>query len=234
VIGVAVRCVAAVLVCLAVAGCGGGETADTASEEPVGNETIRPDVSAEDCDDPDAALTQAEWVEFCADRVTEEAPPESDVEVSPRGNVVASVGADLPIAAEGDTVTATVTIDAVTVDPTCTADRQESPPENGHFVRLDVRATTAPAGPPDPTDPFSGEVRFSENLMSFVGPDGLTFNGTLGTFSAFTCLEEKEQLPENLGPGQQFAGAIIVDVPAPTGTLIYTDSITGQGWEWNF
>lgn len=51
---------------------------DSAASTPAGSQTpsaddVRPDVSADDCDDPSAALTQAEWVQFCADQA-----PESD------------------------------------------------------------------------------------------------------------------------------------------------------------
>ncbi len=236
-----VRIVLAVVV---LAGCGSdaqggsaessGTSTSTGTAGPTSQDEVRPDVSAEDCDDPDAALTQAEWIEFCADTAVSAAPEdpaESDVQLSPRGNVVVNIGEEVGIAAEGDTTTGTVAVDAITAEAECTGDpvvRQA--PENGHFVRLDVRATTAPVDVPGQTR----EIAFGENTLRFIGPDGVTFNGALATYAAFTCLADAEQLPDYLGPGQQFSGAVMVDVPATSGTLIHTDPATGLGWEWSF
>lgn len=53
--------------------CGDGEERDgqavATTAPPTSQDEIRSGVSAEDCDDPDAALTQAEWTEFCAEPV---------------------------------------------------------------------------------------------------------------------------------------------------------------------
>jgi hypothetical protein len=174
---------------------------------------------------PEAGRTPAELT-------PEDAEEQAEVELPPRGNVVVEVGEEVPIAAEGDTATATMTIDAVEVDAPCDpAYGTVETPENGHFVRLDIRAATAPVtGPPtgvsDPT--------ISDSSFSFIGPDGVTFNGSLGTYAAFACLPDERQLPSQLGPGQQFAGSVLLDVPAPTGTLIMSDHFGSSGWVWAF
>jgi len=145
---------------------------------------------------------------------------------------VVEVGEEVPIAAEGDTATATMTIDAIEVDAPCDpAYGTVETPENGHFVRLDIRAATAPVtGPPSEVS----KPTISDSTFSFIGPDGVTFNGSLATYAAFGCLPDENKLPSELGPGQQFAGSILLDVPAPTGTLIFTDYFGSSGWEWTF
>ncbi len=162
----------------------------------------------------------------------EETPPAQDV--SPRGNAIAAIGQEIPLAVEGDTVTATATVDAITVDPPCLDDYDgPSQPENGHFVRMDVRAATQSADPAGPGE-YTARPSLNENSFTFVGPDGLTYNGSLATYSAFTCLPDEERLPSEFGPGQQFAGALVLDVPAPSGTLVFSSFMGGSGWEWNF
>jgi hypothetical protein len=85
-------------------------------------------------------------------------------------------------------------------------------------------------GPPtEVSDPT-----ISDSSFSFIGPDGVTFNGSLGTYAAFACLPDERQLPSQLGPGQQFAGSVLLDVPAPTGTVIMSDHFGSSGWEWAF
>ena len=85
-------------------------------------------------------------------------------------------------------------------------------------------------GPPtEVSDPT-----ISDSSLSFIGPDGVTFNGSLGTYAALGCRRDERELPSQLGPGQQLAGSILLDVPAPTGTLIVSDCFGSSGWEWAF
>ena len=189
--------------------CAGGSTTDTESSGPA-----LPSSSEETTAEP-----------------TPEDAQEPGPEISPRGNRVAALGEEVALASEGDTVTATVTVDRVTVDAPCTGDYPvQDAPENGHFVRLDVRAATVPTDYPGGVS----DVSFSNSYMKFIGPDGVTFNGPLGTFPASTCLDQSEQLPSTLGPGQQFAGSIIVDVPATSGTIVHENLMGGSGIEWGF
>ncbi len=68
-------CLAIAALSVLLAGCGSSGSADApaSSAETASADDVRPGISAEDCDNPDAALTQAEWTHFCADPA-----PESD------------------------------------------------------------------------------------------------------------------------------------------------------------
>ncbi|SNR96599.1 hypothetical protein [Blastococcus mobilis] len=63
------RLLSTAVTCLLLTACGGSSDDTGGSDEPLSQDTIRPGITAENCDDPDAALTQAEWVEFCAEPV---------------------------------------------------------------------------------------------------------------------------------------------------------------------
>jgi hypothetical protein len=238
---------------LALAGCGGGgdgpspfgsgmalDSSDCLGEEfyddhvefcanaGVADDTARPGVSAEDCDDP-ADLTVAEWTEFCSEQ-DEAVDEESGPPRSQRGNIVKAIGEAGGISdlTTGRPVV-TFTVDAITADAPCTSAYADGP-VNGHFVAVDLRVTTDPALPSDwyySISPFD---------FSFVGPDGITVP-EVATMESYSCLAGNEQWStDTLSPGSTYVGTIVVDVPSPTGTLIYRASTSGgsDGWEWSF
>ena len=106
----AVAAAAAAAMTLLVSGCGSGSSGDSVTgestgsatatstgttstlPEPTSQEEVRPGVSAADCDDPEAALTQAEWTEFCAP------PTEGSVTVPEEAAIVYPDGLRLEIA----------------------------------------------------------------------------------------------------------------------------------------
>ena len=93
----------------------------------------------------------------------------------------------------------------------------ESVPQNGHFIRLDMRAATAPAGSGGEASSGIGSTNFR-----LVQSNGVTFNTDMGTFRAYTCLPQEQMFPSGgLGPGQQYVGSLVLDVPDPQGTLIF-------------
>jgi hypothetical protein len=54
--------------------------------------------------------------------------------------------------------------------------------------------------------------------------------------STYSCLDDGQEFTsDTLGPGQMYVGAIVLDVPAATGTLVL-DPSWGQsgGWEYGF
>ena len=157
---------------------------------------------------------------------TQEAP---EPETSSRGNLVKVLGQEAGFCTDTDCnqVGATFTIDAITVDLPCTNEYSE-PAENGHLVSIAMRAATSPDMPDDMF------LYFSPSDFKVIGADGLTV-GNLGTFAAFSCLDDSEMFPqEELGRGQQYAGQIVLDSPTPSGVLIYAPSGSGTGWEWQF
>lgn len=147
--------------------------------------------------------------------------PEGDADylLNDRGNVESSLGQEIPLTDGG-----TVVID--TAEPValpCPEDTEysQSLPEHGTFVRLDLRAATAPAGAAPPSGSVTQPSISSINFQ-MIKSDGVTFSGDMGTFSAFTCISRAQMFPSGpLGPGQQFVGSIVLDVPDVAGILVF-------------
>ncbi len=107
-----------------------------------------------------------------------------------------------------------------------------SGPENGNLVAVNLRFSTAPE--------FAGSQLGSYFSVSafdfqFISPDGITHTN-LGTAATYGCLQQNQQFTQNpLGAGQQYIGSVVLDLPAPHGTLVYAPSAIGDGgWEWQF
>ncbi len=226
--------------CLLLTACGGGSGEPAAgSEEPLSQDTIRPGISAEDCDDPNAALTQAEWVGFCAE------PAPSGPPVNERGNVAATVGQPVTVPAPDGQPLVEVTVETITVDYACDGDevvRQE--PENGHFIGVALTVTAQPALA-GYESPFGGNV-FSMSGpfgsgFSIVGADGFTEDGIAGGYAAFTCAADSDNmLTLDVEPGQNYRGVAVLDSTNTAGTLIWqpivssTEAENPPGFEWTF
>jgi hypothetical protein len=119
-------------------------------------------------------------------------------------------------------------VDEVVVDLPCTAPYYDYEPENGHIVGLRFRVATGPDLSP------LGYFAISDQDFAFVGPDGITHSNVYSV-SAYACLPPAEQFPtDQLGPGQQYVGTVVLDVPNTTGTIIYKPPMADGGWEWNF
>jgi hypothetical protein len=148
-------------------------------------------------------------------------PQEGDPSVNERGNIEVAVGEEIPLPDGG-----TFVIDALESVPLpCPTDNefQESVPQNAQFIRLNIRAATAPA-----SAGTAQQASISSFNFRMIQSNGVTFNTDMGTFPAFSCLPQEEQFPSGgLGPGQQFVGSIVLDVPDPQGTLVFSPS---GGW----
>lgn len=155
---------------------------------------------------------------------------------STRGNIVKSLSEPAGITdAEGDTL-ATFTVNSITADAPCTGPYPIAA-ENGHFVVLDVTIETTPELASD--DGSYSTFDMSAAMFKFVGGNGTTFNGNLGSAAAYSCLPDEEQVGVNgggVGPGEKVAGKIALDIPETTGTLIFQSYLTSGvgGWEWTF
>jgi hypothetical protein len=224
--------------CLILTGCVGcGSTPD--SSGPLTQETIREGISAEDCDDPDAALTQAEWVEFCAD-VAPEGPP-----VNERGNVVATVGEPVTVLGPDGEPLVQVTVDSITVDYVCDGDevvRQD--PANGHYlgVAMTVEAQPGLAAYQSPfgDDGFSMSGPFGSGF-AVIGADGFTEDGVSGGYEAYTCSADNNNLLlETVQAGQNYRGVVVLDSANIAGTLVWqpivlsTEEENPPAFEWAF
>lgn len=76
-------------------------------------------------------------------------------------------------------------------------------------------------------------------MFKFVGANGTTFNGNLGTMGAHSCLPDSETIGANgggIGPAEKVIGKLVLDAPEPTGTLVYKSYLTSGngGWEYKF
>lgn len=148
--------------------------------------------------------------------------------VNQRGNIPKALGEEAGITdgAGGDLLTFTVA--AITPDLPCDSGFDD-PPLSGHYVGIELRVSTSPSLTAD------DYVSFSEYDFAFIGPDGVTDTSVDG--NAWTCLSDDRRFPsDTLGPGQQYVGTIVVDVPATTGTLVFAPSVLAGngGWEWQF
>jgi hypothetical protein len=120
----------------------------------------------------------------------------------------------------------TFAVDSITVDPECTTNFAE-PPSNGHYLAVNVRATTSPGLPAD------WYIQFTSDAFKVVGPDGITKDSLNG--NSYSCLPEGDLFTyDTLGPGQQYAGTVVLDSPVDSGSLIFTIPGGEGGWEWSF
>lgn len=149
-----------------------------------------------------------------------------------RGNIVKAMGEEAGFLSRSDPSKDLLTfaVDSVTVDPPCTADYTQ-PTENGHFVALAMRLATSPDMAEEPDLSY---FTVNPNDFSFVGADGLTVSN-LATMAAYSCIDQGQMLTSNaLAPGSQYAGTVVLDVPATTGVVIYHPMGNPSGWEWSF
>lgn len=152
--------------------------------------------------------------------------------VNGRGNIVKAVGEEGGLTDESGAELLTFAVDSIAVDPQCTADWQEygTPLDPGHhLVAVQVRVATSPLVSEE--DFFS----LSSYDFKFIGADGITVDALDG-MATYGCLEDSQTFTSDvLGPGQMYAGAIVLDLPAASGTLVMAP-YWGQtgGWEYGF
>ncbi|MGY1830148.1 hypothetical protein ACI8AA_06910 [Geodermatophilus sp. SYSU D01180] len=150
---------------------------------------------------------------------------------SARGNIIKQFGEEGGFSAS-DAPDApsvfTFAVDSITADPQCSSE-YASEPANGHYIAISLRASTSAEF--DPNAYFT----ISQYDFQVIGPDGVTVNDVSG--NAYSCLASNEQFTSDpLGPGQQYAGTIVIDAPVTNGTLAFIPGALGSptGWEWSF
>ncbi len=153
-------------------------------------------------------------------------PPRSE-----RGHIIKELGEEGGFTGSDDADAPLVlnfTVDSITVDPECSSSFVQQP-ANGHYIAIGLRASTSPEFDP------STYLTFTEYDFQVIGPDGLTVSDVSG--NAYTCLADNQRFTSDaLGPGQQYAGTVVIDAPASHGTLVYAPGAFGgtSGWEWAF
>jgi hypothetical protein len=149
-----------------------------------------------------------------------------------RGNLVKALGEEGGLDSESGAPLLTFTVDAITVDVPCTDDWQAygTQPEPGHHlvaVALHV-STTADVT----TDDY---LTLSGYDFKYIGADGLTVD-SLDSMATYGCLDDGQAFTSDvLGPAQSYAGSLVLDLPATSGTLVLDPSWgQGGGWEYTF
>ncbi|MGY1592251.1 hypothetical protein ACI79D_09775 [Geodermatophilus sp. SYSU D00708] len=162
-------------------------------------------------------------------------PTPTGPQTNARGHIEKAIGEEGGITDEAtDTPVITFAVDAI-APAQCTDDWEQygSPAENGNLIAVSLRFATAPElANSDMASYFS----VSSYDFAFIGPDGITVDN-VDTMATYGCLPDGQEFTQNsLGPGQQYTGQIVLDVPAPNGTLVYRPSVLGGsgGWEWTF
>jgi len=127
-------------------------------------------------------------------------------------------------------VTADLTIESITPVSSCSL-FPGSPvtPQNGYLVHLEIHATTTTADSPQE----NAGVPFDDTMMHFIAEDG-SVHEDVGTATSQACLAHEERFPVlAMGPGGEYSGGLVLDVPASTGSIAFTDA-AGEVWLWEF
>lgn len=161
---------------------------------------------------------------------TKSGPAEDGPARSSRGNLIGKVGDVATISPTSDPELDLVTfaITEITPDFACTASYTE-PPLNGHYVGIAMDVATA--ADPEFTEHLYGSLFVSPHSFKYVTAEGTTANDAVG--NAYSCLDETQTLPSDIGPGEQVTGMVVLDVPTTDGTIVFEESTTGQAWEWD-
>ena len=152
-------------------------------------------------------------------------PVESPVR-NERGNIVKATGEPMRIGAAGDTgVLAEFAVTSIVVGPSCTGDPSVEP-ENGFFVQFNFEGRTAPD--------LQESVKLDPSVWTAVDDQGELVDGQVGSAAATSCLEADAYLSTAIGPGESVHGAIVFDVPTPSGALVLTGPNALTGIEWAY
>ncbi|OUM41061.1 hypothetical protein B8W73_11975 [Arthrobacter agilis] len=178
-------------------------------------------------DSADVATTEASEAtsEEPSAEATSAAP---EAEKSARGNLIKQIGEGAGLTDEGKQVV-TFVVNSIAVDVPCTGN-YPSPVENGHILVLDVSIVTEPAL----AESISPTFYMNPYDFTEIAPNGTTSNADLGTMATYSCLPDAEVLPQEVGPGENVTGKLVLDVTNPTGTLVFKYAGAPAGWEWTY
>ncbi|WP_336711262.1 hypothetical protein [Arthrobacter sp. USHLN218] len=160
--------------------------------------------------------------------VAKATPTATAAERSDRGNLIKEVGQGAGISDDGTDV-ASFVINSITVDGKCSG-QFASEPENGHILILDVSVKTEPALA-DSVVPSFGLNPFE---FKTIAPNGTTSNADLGTAASFSCLDDSELLPSEIGPAEKATGKVVLDAETAEGVLVFHPGYAAAGWEWKY
>jgi hypothetical protein len=161
---------------------------------------------------------------------TSEAAPGTEAELNERGNIPVEFGEEVAIRASSDPEAPpmlTLTIEELLVDPPCD-DESEVPPENGHYLAFRMRAVASPDFDPRVA------TTIADYDFSVLGADGASFDPV--TPAGRVCFGPPRLIQNmRVGPGFEYDGWMVLDVPVESGALVYAPGGEGPDqWEWQF
>ena len=143
-----------------------------------------------------------------------------------RGNLVMTAGAFGTISnrATGELQTK---IAVNNISPVTCTERFADPAKNGVYIGVDVVVETTPELAKDSYPKFT----LSGYDFKYIAENGTTFNGSLSTYG---CIPSSQTFPSGgMGPNEKVTAKVVLDVPAPHGTLVMLGS-SGTGFEYGF
>ena len=158
-----------------------------------------------------------------------ESAPATEVSLNERGNVPAEIGEVItvrPALDPDEPPMLTLSIEEVIVDPVCD-DESEVEPENGHYIALRMVATASEEFDPRVTTPIA------DYDFRVLGDDGAEFDPA--TPAGRACYGAPRLIQNmRIGPGYEYDGWMVLDVPVTSGSLVYAPGDEPYGWEWQF
>ncbi|GAA4700503.1 hypothetical protein GCM10025781_18420 [Kocuria gwangalliensis] len=157
---------------------------------------------------------------------------EDSVTKSARGNAIKKIGepAGVSEATDSENKLVNFAVQNIEVDPACTGPYPQ-PSENGHLVAVQIAAETGSSESFEKLY-YGTDYSFNSHNWEFITPKGTTANN-IATVATYSCLPENEMLLDTIGPSEKVTGMVVLDVPAPTGTLVFNDVMSDSSWEWN-
>ncbi|MFB6574322.1 hypothetical protein [Kocuria palustris] len=159
------------------------------------------------------------------------AKPAADASgLSERGNIPKQIGEEASLTASSGEKALSFKVTDIQPHFQCTSPYAEAP-ENKSFVKIDITASTGSSE--DLQELFYGDsMMFNPYDWKFVDSSGRTAND-IGTAASYMCLDTGESLPDEIGPGENVSGSLILDVTDTSGTLVYAPVYDSAGWEWS-
>jgi hypothetical protein len=206
---------------VSLAGCSGAANTDVL--EPVPAETAASDLGAEASDSATDSSTSTNGPVAAP---LEKVDP-NDLGLNEHGNVPKSVGELAELTDYSGESLYQFTVTAIDVDIECNTGWAE-PPANGHYIGIEVDMTTAPLL----AEQDIPEVWLDSYAFTVLSPDGTQENDSAG--NSYTCLEDADTFPMQVGPGQRAKGTIVLDSAHTSGSIVYREPGAAGGWEWGF
>ena len=159
------------------------------------------------------------------------AKPAADASgLSERGNIPKQIGEEASLTASSGEKALSFEVTDIQSDFQCTSPYAEAP-ENESFVKVDIMASTGSAEDLEELF-YINSMMFNPYDWKFVDSSGRTAND-IGTVASYMCLDTGESLPDEIGPGENVSGSLILDVTDSSGTLVYAPLFDSEGWEWS-